>query len=130
MAKHMVKCFYCGQVFDASKVPFIKPNARRYAHKTCAQTAEQNKSEVERDKERLEEYIKELFGIDTLTIKIKKQIDTYINVNNYTYNGIYHALKYHYEVKHGSIEKSNGGIGMSQCLLYPFLLPQGSLKCG
>lgn len=112
MAKHMVKCFYCGQVFDASKVPFVKPNSMRYAHKTCAQTAEQNKSEEERDKERLEAYIKELFGISSIPIKIRKQIETYITVNNYTYNGIYHALKYHYEIKNGSLEKANGGIGI------------------
>ena len=33
MAKHMVKCLYCGQMFDANIEPFVKPNARRYALK-------------------------------------------------------------------------------------------------
>lgn len=112
MAKHMVKCFYCGQIFDASTTPFVKPNARRYAHKSCAQSAEENKTEEERDKEILEDYIKNLFNISSIPIKIRKQIETYITVNNYTYNGIYHALKYFYDVKHGSIEKANGGIGI------------------
>lgn len=54
MAKHMVKCFYCGEVFDASTTPYVKPNSRRYAHKTCAQTAEENKTQEEKDKELLE----------------------------------------------------------------------------
>lgn len=50
MAKHMVKCFYCGEVFDASTTPYVKPNSRRYAHKTCAQTAEENKTQKKKIK--------------------------------------------------------------------------------
>lgn len=77
MAKHMVKCFYCGEVFDASTTPYVKPNSRRYAHKTCAQTAEENKTQEEKDKELLEKYIKDLFGINCISPKIKKQIETF-----------------------------------------------------
>ena len=112
MAKHMVKCLYCGEMFDASTVPFVKPNLRRYAHKTCAQTAEENKTQEEKDKETLENYIKQLFGISSITTKTKKQIETFKEKNNYTYSGMYKTLKYHFEIRGNSIEKANGGIGI------------------
>lgn len=112
MAKHMVKCFYCGEVFDASTTPYVKPNSRRYAHKTCAQTAEKNKTQEEKDKELLEKYIKDLFGINCISPKIKKQIETFKKDRNYSYTGIYKTLKYFFEIKGNSIEKANGGIGI------------------
>lgn len=34
---HKVKCFYCGEFFDADKEPFEKPNCNRYAHQKCYQ---------------------------------------------------------------------------------------------
>lgn len=112
MAKHMVKCFYCGEVFDASTTPYVKPNSRRYAHKICAQTAEENKTQEEKDKELLEKYIKDLFGINCISPKIKKQIETFKKDRNYSYTGIYKTLKYFFEIKGNSIEKANGGIGI------------------
>ena len=33
---HLVKCYYCGKTFDRDKIPFIKVNARRYAHTNCS----------------------------------------------------------------------------------------------
>lgn len=112
MAKHIVKCFYCGETFDASVVPFIKPNSRRYAHKTCAQQAEENKNQEEKDKEALEKYIQQLFGINCISPKIKKQIETYKKEKNYSYTGILKTLKYVFEIKKNPIEKANGGIGI------------------
>ena len=50
MAKHMVKCLYCGQMFDANTEPFVKPNARRYAHVACARTEEETQTQEEKDK--------------------------------------------------------------------------------
>ncbi len=111
MAKHMVKCLYCGQTFDASKEEFVKPKANRYAHKSCAEKYEASKTKEEKDKERLEEYIKELFNITTLTSKIKNQIKMYAE-KKYTYSGMWKSLKYFYEVKGNSIEKAQGGIGI------------------
>lgn len=73
---------------------------------------EENKSEEEKDKERLEKYIKELFKVNSIPMKIQKQIDNYKKDKNYSYSGIYKTLKYFYEVKGGSLEKSNGGIGI------------------
>lgn len=112
MAKHLVKCFYCGQQFDANTEPFIKPNSRRYAHVSCAEGAEAKKTKEEKDKEELELYIKNLFGINSITPKIRKQMQTFKEKNNYSYSGMHKTLKYFYEVKGNSIEKANGGIGI------------------
>lgn len=112
MAKHLVKCLYCGEDFDANAEPFIKPNSRRYAHKACGEEAEAKKTKEQRDKESLEQYIKELFKISQLTPKINKQIKDYREKNQYTYSGIHKTLKYFFEVRGNSIEKANGGIGI------------------
>jgi hypothetical protein len=48
MAKHMVKCFYCGETFDASKEPFIMARANRYAHAECAKKHEASLSQEEK----------------------------------------------------------------------------------
>ncbi len=110
MAKHLVKCLYCGEIFDANIEPFVKPNARRYAHKACAEEAEKNKTKEEKDKEILEKYILDLFGISCISPKIRKQIKEYSV--SYSYSAIYKTLKYWFDVQGNSIEKANGGIGI------------------
>ena len=44
MAKHIVKCPFCGQSFDANSEEFVKIG-RRYAHANCYKQAEENKIE-------------------------------------------------------------------------------------
>lgn len=112
MAKHIVKCSICQQHFDANEVPFTKTSARRYAHTSCYEKKMNEMSQEEKDKIELENYIKQLFQIDTITPKIKKQLTIYINNYNYSYSGIKKALIYFYEVKGNSIEKANEGIGI------------------
>lgn len=112
MAKRILKCYYCGERFDANQVPFVQVNSRRYAHKECAEKAQNEKSQEEKDLALLEEYIKNLFDISQLTPKIRKQISTYHTEKNYSYSGIYKTLKYWFEVKGNSIDKANGGIGI------------------
>ena len=58
MAKHLVKCYYCGQTFDANKEKFIMVNSRRYAHENCYNNNQTQKTKDELDKEELENYIK------------------------------------------------------------------------
>lgn len=111
MPKHIVKCLYCSQLFDANLEEFVQIK-RRYAHKACAKAHEEQKSKEEKDKIALEEYIKDLLGLEVLNQKIKRQIKDYIDEYNYTYSGIHKALKYFYEVKEGDIYKANGGIGI------------------
>lgn len=106
---HKVKCSKCGQIFDRDAIPFIETGKRRYAHKTCPLPPN---PEDENDKRKLEEYIMKMFKTDFVDPKIRKQINTYINEYHYTYSGILKSLIYFYEIKHNSIEKANGGIGI------------------
>ena len=108
---HIVKCLYCEKKFDRDKMPYIQVG-RRYAHQECSMTAEERKTQEEQDKQDLDNYIIQLLKIDYLDARIRKQIKTYIEENNYTYSGIKKALIYFYEVKGNSIEKANGGIGI------------------
>ena len=114
MAKHLVKCFYCGETFDTNSTPFIMVNSRRYAHKSCQEEKLASESKQEKDKRLLEEYIKQLFGYSSLPPRVVKQIQTYAHdlEHNYTYSGMLKTLRYFFEVRGNSIEKANGGIGI------------------
>lgn len=112
VAKHPVKCFYCGITFDANAEPFEKVNSRRYAHKTCHEQHLSTEDKTTHDKRILEEYIKKLFNYDTLPQRVNKQIQNYVHEKEYTYSGIYKTLRYFFEVRGNTIEKANGGIGI------------------
>ena len=109
---HSVICLYCKQRFDIDIEPFIKPNSTRYAHVECYQKAQNEKTQEDKDKEALEAYIKQLFGIEVLDAKIRRQIRQYITEYNYSYSGILATLKYVFEIKHNDVAKANGGIGI------------------
>lgn len=109
---HKVICLYCGQKFDRDKEEAVLVKGKRYAHKSCALTEEEKRSQDEKDLEDLENYIKRLLNISVIDQKIKRQINDYVSKYNYTYSGIKKALIYFYEVKGNSTEKANGGIGI------------------
>lgn len=111
MARAMVKCFYCGQTFDRNTEAFAKPKANRYAHKSCHEQAQSNKTQEERDYEALVEYIKHLLG-PAPNPRVWKQLKEYRDIYGYTYSGIHKTLIWWYELKHNDIEKANGGIGI------------------
>lgn len=109
---HKVICLYCGEKFDRDKEEAVLVKGKRYAHKACALTEEEKRSQDEKDLEDLENYIKRLLNISVIDQKIKRQINDYVSKYNYTYSGIKKALIYFYEVKGNSTEKANGGIGI------------------
>jgi hypothetical protein len=112
MAKHIVKCAICGMSFDANVEPFVKVSSRRYAHQKCSENKEENLSQIEKDKEALDQYIMKLFNITYIDPRIRKQIKQYIEEYHYTYSGVLKALIYHYEIKGGDIDKANGALGI------------------
>ena len=112
MAKHLVKCAICGLSFDANAEPFVKVNSRRYAHQKCSKNKEENLSQLEKDKQALEDYIMKLFNITYLDPRIRKQLKQFIEEYHYTFSGIHKALVYHYEIKGGDIDKANGALGI------------------
>lgn len=71
-----------------------------------------DKTKEEKDRESLEAYIRELFKTQIVPPRAQKQIKQFVEENKYTYSGILKSLKYFYEVKGGSLEKANGGIGI------------------
>lgn len=79
---------------------------------TCAIAAENEKSQAEKDKEDLENYIMDLLGEEFISPKVRKQISNYIETYNFTYSGMKKALVYFYEVKGNDKSKANGGIGI------------------
>ena len=99
-------------VFDRDKVPFKQISERRYAHLTCAIAAENEKTQAEKDKEDLENYIMELLGEEYISPRVKKQMSSYIETYNFTYSGMKKALVYFYEVKGNPKENAKGGIGI------------------
>lgn len=111
MAKQpKVKCPICGEQFYREEVEFVKVK-NRYYHKDCYEASEKEKTEEDKEKELLTDYIKKLFGIQTLSVKINKQIKDLIE-KGYSYKGIRMTLTYWFEIKGNSIEKANHGIGI------------------
>lgn len=110
---HYVKCFYCDKTFDRDKVPFIKINARRYAHVGCSEaniTTEEKKEEIEKDK--FYQMIKTIYGPNYNYLLINTQAEEYILKYGYTWSGMTGCLHWFYNINHGDKEESHGGIGI------------------
>lgn len=112
---HVVKCAICGQSFNRDKIQAVKYGARRYAHIDCYPEGEKVPIEVKTedpDLTKLKEYINQKYGKSANWALINKQIKTFTTENNYSLSGILKSLIYFYDIKHNSVEQSNGGIGI------------------
>lgn len=105
----MVTCYYCKQSFNKKETNFKQILNGKYAHLKCVELEEKREKT---DAEKLDLYIMELFGLDYVTPRIRKQINQYMSEYNYTYTGILKALKYFYEIKKNNLDKSQNGIGI------------------
>ena len=117
MAAHMVKCLFCGKVFDAQEsgkdIIWYKPRNNRYAHIECGKQKEAEKTQDEKDYERLYYYVKEQQKNNFDYIKFKKIVEAWHKDYNFTYNGMYYSLIYFYEIKKNSKQKFiDGSIGI------------------
>lgn len=116
MAKHIVKCKICGLDFDLNQEQGVIAGARRYAHHKCLPTGELVPMETppaeDPDLKTLKDYISKIYGEKANWALINKQIKKFKKDNNYSYSGMFKSLVYFYEVKHNSVENSNGGIGI------------------
>lgn len=102
----------CGQRFDRDKEETEQVSARRYAHRKCALQGAAAKTQEEKDKEELEQYIMNLLEEEYISPRVRKQINNFINEYKYTYSGMHKALVYFYEVKKNDKRKANGGVGI------------------
>lgn len=116
MAKKMCKCAICGIQFDRNAIQAVRHGARRYAHRDCFPEGElvpMEKSTTEDpDLITLKNYIERIYGTKANWALINKQIKKFHLENKYSYSGILKSLIYFYEVKHNSVDGSNGGIGI------------------
>ena len=112
---HYVICKICQERFNRDKEPAIPIGGNRYAHKKCVEESHieiPQKTQSDLDYEALEKYIMNLFDKKTLSAKIQKQIRDYRQTYNYSYSGMLKTLKWWYEIKGNTLEKSNQGIGI------------------
>ena len=104
-----VQCTYCKKTLSKKDEDCVFIDSNKYAHKSCQQLEEQREKT---DKEKLEDYIKQLFNITYIEPRVKNQIKKFTEEYNYTYSGMQKTLYYFYEIKGGDKEKANGGIGI------------------
>lgn len=112
MAVANVKCYFCGQTFDRNKEPFVKVNARRYAHRKCAEQQDERVLQQIEDREQFYEIVKKIYGSKYNYIMINSQAEEYIKQYNYTWSGMTGCLYWFYILNHGSLEEGHGGIGI------------------
>ena len=108
---HKVKCVYCTEIFDRDKIPCV-PISNRYAHLSCHERAQANKSQDEKDYEALQDFIKDLFHMSILPPRVVKQIKDFRENYKFTYNGMLKTLIWWYNIKGQSIEEAHQGIGI------------------
>jgi len=102
------KCYYCGQQFDISKEEWAKPVVNRYAHQKCY---DENYTEDQANIDAIYAYLTSLLIKYDYQLCEKQRL-SYIKKNGYTNEGILLALKYFYEVKKQSPDRSGNRIGI------------------
>lgn len=116
MAVKYCICAICNKKFDRNSIQATKFNARRYAHKECYPSGElvpmEKPASEDPDLIALKSYIERIYGTKANWALINKQIKKFHSENKYSYSGILKSLIYFYEVKHNSVDGSNGGIGI------------------
>lgn len=103
-----VKCPSCKKMNDKENTKII--SNRHY----CIECAKKREEEIARNRDdwdELFEYICELYGMETLTGLMFKQIKEFKESYNYTNKGMYLTLKYYYETL-GNEVKDNTGLGI------------------
>lgn len=108
-----VECVYCKKKFFKSKTPNYKVlDNGKFAHTECCEL--EGKRELT-DKEKLNNFIIQLYELKFVPPRVQKQINDYIAKYDYTYTGIAKTLEYMYIVKSMSLDKAafdTYGIGL------------------
>ena len=103
------QCIYCKQKFDITKEGYEMPRPHKYAHIKCYK---ENYTPDEEYITKIYSLLKEEIGMTYDYQTCERQRIHFVTKMGYTNEGIYNALKYHYLVKKGSIEKSGNRIGI------------------
>lgn len=99
----IVTCGLCSQKFNraAEGSEFIKS---KWYHKNCAT--------IKKEKIKLDEYICKIFQLKAVGPVNNRMMKEFVEKRGYTYNGIYKALQYYYEVRKHSIDRAEERIGI------------------
>ena len=114
---HIVICAICGKKFDRDSIQAVRHGARRYSHALCEPDNTDfvplvQKPEEDPDLKKLKDYITKIYGNKANWPLITKQIKNYTKDKKYSLSGILKSLVWFYDVKHNSVDGSNGGIGI------------------
>ncbi len=97
----LVKCPYCEQKLDKDEAFTYK---KRYYHEQCFKTWQRESV----DRKELIDYICKLYGIETLTGMMLKQIKDFHEEYHYKYKGMELALRYFFETLNNQIQDGTG----------------------
>lgn len=116
---HYVTCRLCKEKFDAKpedkNITWIMPSKNFYYHLKCYQEFKGKASVSAEDADWVEliyDYLARDLHVSYNFHMCETQRKSFIKKNNFTNKGIFFALKYFYEVKHGDWGRSGGGIGI------------------
>ena len=113
---HIVKCRICSKPMDLDnmdKAQWIMPSRNWYYHIKCYQDWKVSESHDDGDWQLLIfDFIARDLKVSYDFMMCSAQIEKYQKEYGYTKKGIYFALKYFYEIKHGDWNKGHGGIGI------------------
>lgn len=121
---HKVKCRGCGEYFDTDKMSlddWIMPTPRHYWHTKCYVDWKNNRVNIhvtgkpdEWYLSQLTEYLYQDLKIAVDFPKLSSQWKNFLTSKKkeMTAKGIYFAMRYFYDVKHGDPLKAQGGIGI------------------
>ena len=121
----MIKCRICGienidKKTQQENVDYIK-HGNWYAHKSCYEERERRRGNIDIHEEQSDEFWKDAsyyYLTKDLKIPITNvffiQWERYMKSKKpfYSAKGIYFALRYFYNIKHGDTSKAAGGIGI------------------
>lgn len=124
---HIVKCRWCGEKFDTEKanIKWVMPSRNMYYHESCWEM-KQHPGAIRPNADKNDEWRAVIFDFITRDLKgecnyarVNKQLSEYKAKNpDWTYKGMFFALKWFYEVKHNDWDKSNGGVGILPYIYY------------
>ena len=121
MAKSLVHCRICKGEIDRDNsienVDWIMPSRNYFYHCKCYNDWKRKKNDVHAEAndemwfEAIKEYLSKDLKISVDYAKLTSQWKNLIKKGK-TAKGIYFSLKYFYDITHGDIQKSEGGIGI------------------
>ena len=121
---HKVMCRVCREYFDTeqlSQEEWVMPQPRWYYHKKCYNEWIKDQSSINSEgyqddtwKELMIDYLYKDIKMSVDFVKVNSQWNNFLKSKNpvMTARGIYFGVLYFYQVKHGSPEKAEGGIGI------------------